>query len=123
MSQTDASAAPLAPVVVTPIARVAELGDHEVVLVSWEAWPDRVVVRTAAPSAVSDDDVRFGGRRFVLLRGSSIVARVFSSGGGYRGGLNVRELHFRPVVEFERPLSVAEVDEADRPLGQVASLL
>lgn len=94
---------------VVPLNRRARVAGLPVVLVAYEEWSDRGVLRLAAPGDVPVD-VTGDGRRWALRRGDAIVARATGGGGGYRGGLNACELHFAPPTPYAPGLSLVLLD-------------
>ena len=94
---------------VVPLNRRAVLPDVPVVLVAYEEWSDRGVLRLAAPGP-APVDVTGDGSRWVLRRGDAVVARTTGGGGGYRGGLNACELHFAPPTPYAPGLSLVLLD-------------
>src|SRR5690349_3665548 len=80
---------------VVPLGGTCVVGGADAVLVSYEVWSDRSVVRLAFPAeVVADPPAR--DLTWALRSGGAVVAHAFAGGGGSRQGLNVHEVHLRP---------------------------
>ena len=91
---------------VTPLGHVVPAFGHDLVMVSFEEWPDRSVTRFAVPGA---GGFTMPGGTWELRRADEVVAKYLAGGGGMRGGLNAYEQHFAPPVAFAPDLDLVHV--------------
>ena len=94
---------------VTPLQRSEVVSGVPTTLVSFEEWTDRSVVRLASPA---QQPVPRTAQAWGIRRDGVIVARSTAGGGGYRGGLNVYEVHFAPAVPHVRGLELVRLDRS-----------
>jgi hypothetical protein len=102
---------------VTPLGHLLREFGRDIYVVSYEQWPDRSVVRIAAPG----DALELHQGRVTLRREDREVAVFLAAGGGVRGGLNTYEFHVRPAVPYSPGLVLSYLPpsrpEIALPLG------